>query len=226
MTLLPAAYYLRFDFRLGPVEEMALKRSLPLLFFCCLGAGLVSGSYAVRWGHAGRVDYMRQALASGIGVLLTLALLTLATRFEQGYSRSAFLIFALLFIGAQGVARKFQDFSSFLTFHAATSHHRKPVVIYGAGRRGKLLAEASGLVPELVSYRIVAFFDEDPSLAGKKLGGLTIFSINPQAKIPRAEEVWLANPAITEAKARAMLPVHWMRLPFRRLVLELEELKT
>lgn len=224
MTLLPAAYYLRFDFCLGPVEEMSLKRSLPLLIFCCLGAGLVSGSYAVRWGQAGRMDYMRQALASGIGVLVTVALLTLATRFEQGYSRSAFLIFVFLFIGAQGAGRKFHDLSAFLIFRATKNHKRKPVVIYGAGRRGRLLAEASGTVPELAGYHIVAFFDDNRVLEGKKLNGLTIYSTHSLNKLPRSEEVWLATPAISVAKARATLPAPWRKLLLRRLVLELKEI--
>jgi len=222
MTLLPAAYYLRFDFRLGPDEAEAIRRSMPILFFCCLGLGLTAGSYAIRWDHAGRVDYVRQAVTSAAGVFLALAVLTLATRFEQGYSRSAYLIFAVLFISAQGAGRRFRDLGAVLTARAAKTLHHRPVVIYGAGKRGKLLAEACGIVPELSGYRIVAFFDDNLALAGKKLDGLSIYSGQVQGRLPRAEEVWLATPTISPSHARGRLPSAWAKLSLRRLVLELE----
>lgn len=222
MTLLPVAYYLRFDFRLGPDEAEAIRRSMPILFFCCLGLGLTAGSYAIRWDHAGRMDYVRQAVTSAAGVFLALAVLTLATRFEQGYSRSAYLIFAVLFISAQGAGRRFRDLGAVLTARAAKTRHQRPVVIYGAGKRGKLLAEACGTVPELSGYRIVAFFDDNPALAGKKLDGLSIYSGQVQGRLPRAEEVWLATPTISPSHARGRLPSTWAKLSLRRLVLELE----
>lgn len=224
LTLLPVAYYLRFDFRLGPEEAEAVRRSLPVLFFCCLGLGLAAGSYAIRWDHAGRMDYVRQAGTSAAGVFLALAVLTLATRFEQGYSRSAYLIFAVLFISAQGAGRRFRDLGTILTARAAKTQHHCTVVIYGAGKRGRILAEACGTVPELSGYRIVAFFDDDPALAGKRLDGLTIYSAEARGKLPKAEEVWLAATSITPSHAKSHLPVAWSTLPFRRLVLELENI--
>jgi len=99
------------------------------------------------------------------------------------------------------------------------------VVIYGAGKRGKLLAEACGTVPELAGCRIVAFFDDNPALAGKKLDGLTIYSPESDDRLPEAEEVWLSSPTISQNHAKNCLPKVWALLPFRRLVLELETIR-
>jgi len=224
LTLFPFAYYLRFDFQLGSAEAEAVRRSMPILLFSCLGLGLISGSYAIRWDHAGRMDYLRQAAVSGTAVLLALAAVTLATRFEQGYSRSAYVIFALLFISAQGIGRRFRDFGHILTVRAAKTGDQRRIVIYGAGRRGRLLAEACGTVPELATCRVVAFFDDDPALIGKKLDGLKIFSPSSKNKPPQAEEVWLASPAIDPSRATKQLPKIWACLPQRRLLLELEKI--
>ena len=225
LTLFPAAYYLRFDFRLGPAEAEAVRRSLPVLLFCCVGLGLAAGSYATRWDHAGRMDYFRQAAVSTAGVMAALALLTLATRFEQGYSRSAYLIFAILFVAIQGATRRFRDLGMILTSRAAKTGSQRAVVIYGAGKRGRLLAEACGTVPELSGYRVVAFFDDDRNLEGKRLDGTPIFSARSKKNHPAAEEVWLASPAIDPARAKKALPQEWSRLPCRRLLLELENIE-
>jgi len=222
LTLFPVAYYLRFDFRLGPAETEAVRKSLPVLFFCCVGLGLAAGSYATRWEHAGRMDYLRQAAVSTAGVFVALALLTLATRFEQGYSRSAYLIFLVLFVAAQGGMRRFRDLGSILTARAAKTGFQRPVVIYGAGKRGRLLAEACGTVPELSEYRVVAFFDDDRNLEGKRLDGTPIFTTRSKKNHPSANEVWLASPAIDPAQAKQKLPVIWANLPKRRLLLELQ----
>lgn len=225
LTLLPMAYYLRFDFQLGLEEAEAVRRSLPVLFFCCLGLGLAAGSYAIRWDHAGRIDYVRQAMASAAGVILALAVLTLATRFEQGYSRSAYLIFAVLFISAQGLGRRFRDFGAVMTARASKTQNHLAVVIYGAGKRGKLLAEACQTVPELSEYRIVAFFDDDPLLTAKKLDGLPIYSAGTKGYLPPVEEVWLSTDSIAPNDVERRLPVMWKKAKIRRLKLELEEIK-
>jgi UDP-GlcNAc:undecaprenyl-phosphate GlcNAc-1-phosphate transferase len=226
LTLLPMAYYLRFDFQLGPEELEATRRSIPILLFCCLGVGLASGSYAIRWKYASKMDYLHQAVSSGVAVLIALAILTFATRFDQGYSRSAYLIFAFLFISVQGLGRRFEELGTAFVGRAAKIPNCRSIVIYGAGKRGRLLAEGCGALPELAGYRAVAFFDDNQLLTGKKIDGLYIFSTGSNFRLPHADEVWIAGPAIDPARAKKALPKEWACLPFRRLILELEKIES
>lgn len=225
LMLFPAAYYLRLDFQVGLQELDAMRRSLPVLLFSILGSGLLLGSYAVPWSQASSLDYLRQAAVSGMGILLALAAVTLATRFEEGYSRSAFLIFGILFIVGQGTARVFQELGMKVALRAGRPSSRIPVLIYGAGKRGRLLAEACGIVPELSRYRVVAFFDDNEELRGKRLDGLPIYTPHSRLSVPEIREIWISSSSIRK-KARVDGRRAWAGLPVRKLVLELQKLPT
>jgi len=220
LMLFPAGYYLRLDFQMGPQELEALRRSLPALLFAILGSGLLLGTYTVAWSQASSLDYLRQAVASATGVLLALAVLTLATRFEQGYSRSAFLIFGVLFLAGQAVARLSQELGRKVVLRAVKPSSRIPVLVYGAGKRGRLLAEACGVVPELSRYRVVAFFDDNEDLRGKRLDGVPILTPKSKSSLPVVEEIWVSNPSIKNHPP-VLGKKNWDDLPVKRLILEL-----
>lgn len=218
LVLFPAAYYLRMDLQMGPQELDAIRRSVPALLFAVLGAGLLLGTYAVPWSQASNLDYLRQAGASFTGIFLALAGMTLATRFEEGYSRSAFIIFGVLFVTAQGVGRLFQELGIKVAHRAVKPSSRIPVLVYGAGRRGRILAEACGVVPELSAYRVVAFFDDNGALTGKRLDGLPIFTPQSRRSLPEVQEIWISSPVINPLSLKRRLP----SLPIKKLKLELK----
>jgi hypothetical protein len=223
LLIFPAAYSLRFDFHLGSQEIEAIRRSLPILSFCVLGAGILLGTYAVPWSQASSLDYLRQAGASVLGTLVALATITLATRFEDGYSRSAYLMFGILFVSGQATARCFQDFGIRLVTHAAKSSGQKPVLIYGAGKRGRLLAEACGAVPELAGFRAVAFFDDNENLLGKRLDGLPVITPESINDLPAFSEIWISTPEVNEMSIRNNQSKSLSDCTVKRLVLELQD---
>lgn len=224
LMLFPAAYYLRMDLQLGYQEMEAIRRSVPVLLFSILASGLLLGTYAVPWSQASSLDYLRQAAASATGIFLALAAVTLATRFEEGYSRSAFLIFGVLFVAAQGTARLFHELGMKVALRAVKPSSRIPVLVYGAGKRGRMLAEACGTVPELSTYRVVAFFDDNEELRGKRLDGLPIFTPKNRTAIPEIREIWVSTPIIRR-KFLARGQSAWAGLPIKNLILELQTLR-
>jgi len=223
LMLFPAAYYLRMDSQMGSQELDAIRRSIPVLLFSILGSGLLLGTYAVPWAQASSLDYLRQAAASATGIFLALAAVTLATRFDEGYSRSAFLIFGVLFVATQGTGRLFQELGMKVAFRAVKPSSRIPVLIYGAGKRGRLLAEACISVPELSRYRVVAFFDDNEELRGKRLDGLPIHTPHSRLFSPEVQEIWISSSSIRK-KAIAVARRSWAGLPVKRLVLELQNI--
>jgi len=224
LMLFPAAYYLRMDLQMGPQEMDAIRRSAPVLLFSILASGLLLGTYAVPWAHASSLDYLRQAAASATGIFLALAAVTLATRFDEGYSRSAFLIFGVLFVAAQGIGRLFQELGMKVALRVVKPSSRIPVLVYGAGKRGRMLAEACGTVPELSAYRVVAFFDDNEELRGKRLDGLPILTPKTQKAVPEIREIWVSTPTIRR-KSIAGGKSPWAGLPVKKLVLELQTLR-
>jgi len=226
LLLFQTAYLLRFDFNVGPDEIRVLKRSLPIVLLCCLAAGLGFGIYSSRWGSLSWYDLCRLGAATGAGTAASLALVTLVGRFGDGHSRSVYLIFALLFLTGQIFTRKFLDLGGLLAGWAARDGGEKtPVAIFGAGRRGRILAEACLQVPELLGYRALAFIDQNESLAGKRLCGLPILtprSGKHTVRLPAVpEEIWISAAGISPAKIRPLLPVEWRRTKIRRLILGL-----
>lgn len=222
-----AAYWIRFGFRLGSENQAAVAQAVPVLLFSGIGFGLLFGCYSSRWRFSGNLDFLRQAGAVFASIVVTVAFVTIATRFETGHARGAFLIYGILFLAVKLGLLKFFEVSEFLVGWAKDGgKERKPVLIYGAGKRGKLLAEACFQVPELMSYAPVAFFDDNEGLRGKILCGLRIQTPESSRNrgLPAVEEVWISTDSISGVNGDLPLPEAWKKAKVRRLKLELKEI--
>ena len=77
------------------------------------------------------------------------------------------------------------------------------VTIYGAGAAGAQLASSLILGR---NHKILAFFDDDPNLIGRKLLGITIFSPKEIYKFKeRADQILLAIPSLKYERSRVIL---------------------
>ena len=77
------------------------------------------------------------------------------------------------------------------------------VTIYGAGAAGAQLASSLILGG---NHKIIAFFDDDPNLIGRKLLGITIFSPKDIYRFQeRADQILLAIPSLKYQRSRAIL---------------------
>lgn len=226
--LFQAAYWIRFGFRLGPENQSAIAQALPVLLLSGIGSGLLFGCYSSRWKFSGNLDFFRQAGAVFASIMVTVAFVTIATRFETGHARGAFLIYGIVFLAVKLGLLKFFEVSEFLVGWAKDGgKDRKPVLIYGAGKRGKLLAEACFQVPELMGYVPVAFFDDNEGLRGKILCGLRIQTPESTKNklLPAVEELWISTNSVSGFTDRLHLPEVWRKAKVRWLKLELEEIR-
>ena len=77
------------------------------------------------------------------------------------------------------------------------------VTIYGAGAAGAKLASALILGG---NHKIIAFFDDDPNLVGRKLLGITIYSPKDIFRFKdRADQILLAIPSLEYEQSRLIL---------------------
>ena len=90
------AYLLRFDGALPSSTEQAVMVALPLIVPSCLIVYFLSGMYRGQWRLISVSDVPCYALGVFGGAVLSLASVTLITRFPYGHSRSAYIIFGLL----------------------------------------------------------------------------------------------------------------------------------
>ena len=136
------AYLLRFEGFLWPELQQAMMKALPLVVACCLLSFLAAGIYRGQWRLISISDLSLYLIGVGGGTILSLAVVTFATRFGPGHSRSAYIVFGIvLFLTMVGSRLSFRLFDSLLRQKgpAMADPNCRKVLIYGAGKGGKLL---------------------------------------------------------------------------------------
>src|SRR5262249_8817423 len=156
---------------------------VPVVVICCLMSFYLAGTYRGQWKLISVEDIPRYAVGAGGGTILSLATVTLVSRFAD-HSRGAFVIFGLLLLLSVCTSRvSFRLFDALIFQHKRDSQPvgSKTLLIYGAGKTGKLVCEqimSSGLVKDCF---VLGFVDDDPRQFGRTLCGRPI----------RSEDDWL-----------------------------------
>jgi FlaA1/EpsC-like NDP-sugar epimerase len=128
----------------------------------------------------------------------------------KDHPRSAIVIYALI---AAILVRLSRQWAGALLLAAAPEHRpasfdeRKPVIIYGAGTLGIQLLRA---LNEAGGYKMVAFIDSNPSLAGQLVHGVKVLRPERIAKViadENVKEVLLATPSALRGERRLALKV-------------------
>ncbi|PWT71660.1 MAG: hypothetical protein C5B60_10650 [Chloroflexi bacterium] len=216
------AYLLRFDGVLSSSTKLALMVSLPLIVPSCLTVYFLAGIYRGQWRLISVSDLPCYMFGVFGGAALSLATVTLVTRFPTGHSRSAYVIFGLLaFLGIVGSRLSFRLLDSVFAHNKsdAKDNGRKLILIYGAARAGKILHDEITSNPDLKGYVVIGFVDDDPDLTGRRLCGIPVKN---GAEWKRQSwtgtpEIWISSKFISIEQAQA-LARHWNGLATVRRV--------
>jgi FlaA1/EpsC-like NDP-sugar epimerase len=139
--------------------------------------------------------------------VLVWALLVLLSGIK-GHPRSVVVIYGLI---AAGLIRLSRQWAASLLLRAAPQHkpvrfdERKNVIIYGTGTIGIQLLRA---LNETGQYNMVAFIDNNPSLAGQVVHGVKVLRPGKIGKVITTEnvkEVLLAMPSALRSERRAAI---------------------
>jgi FlaA1/EpsC-like NDP-sugar epimerase len=139
--------------------------------------------------------------------VLVWALLVLLSGIK-GHPRSVVVIYGLI---AAGLIRVSRQWAASMLLRAAPQHkgvsfdERKNVIIYGAGTTGIQLLRA---LNETGQYNMVAFIDNNPSLAGQVVHGVKVLRPGKIGKVITTEnvkEVLLAMPLALRSERRAAI---------------------
>jgi FlaA1/EpsC-like NDP-sugar epimerase len=102
---------------------------------------------------------------------------------------------------------------------------RKPVLIYGAAKAGKILHEEMTSNPEFSErYCAVGFVDDDPNRTGRKLCGIPIKGIEEWVSLQWKEipEIWISSRFIPDKTAQELLQHLRCDITVRRAQLRVE----
>ena len=174
------AYLLRFDFQLSYLMSQAMLQAMPVVVGCCLVANYLARVYEFSWRSASSRDVLHYAIAVLGGTILSLATITLLTSFGVGYSRGAFVIFAILyfvFLSASRYSYRILD-DLFLRMRMGQGSEGKiPVLIYGTDRYSRLLLDDIQHDTERWgSYRVIGLVDTSGGEFAKKVLGIPVQS--------------------------------------------------
>ncbi len=219
------AYLLRFEGFIDEETRKAIFVALPIVVASCLVAFFLAGIYRGQWKLISVSDLPSYCLGVVGGALFSLAVVTLVTRFDVGHSRSAYIIFALLvFIALLGSRLSFRLLDALLRNGSQRGNgDRTPVLIYGAGKAGKLLHEEIVSNPLMSGYAAVGFVDDDPHRVGRNLCGISVKNraewLKQQWEGP--VEIWVSSKFIPDCLIHDFAS-QWRDMPtVRRLQLQM-----
>jgi UDP-GlcNAc:undecaprenyl-phosphate GlcNAc-1-phosphate transferase len=213
------AYLLRFDFSIDDPTRAAVVQSLPIVLACCLVAHLAFRSYTRSWRSGAATEMVDHALPAIVGAAASVAVVVVAFGLPLGYSRGAFVIFGVLLVIATLLSRfSFVMLDELSARLRARTSEARSVVIYGAGRAGRLLASEAPFVPG-GPVRVVGFIDDDASKHGFRIAGIRVSGPEwwSHPRRHRPTEIWISSPLVPKARIERLraligadLPVRWL----------------
>jgi FlaA1/EpsC-like NDP-sugar epimerase len=211
LALLSLAIWVAYTLRLSRLYvPPSLDKWLLLIAAPLIGVAVfyMRGLYKLVTRFIGPEGTTRIYIAAIIAALLwAVAVLMMAVK---DHPRSVIVIYALI---AALLIRLSRQWAGAMLLAAAPEHkpvsfdERKPVIIYGAGTLGIQLLRA---LNETGGYKMVAFIDPNPSLAGQLVHGVKVLRPEKIGKViadENVKEVLLATPSALRAERRLALKV-------------------
>jgi UDP-GlcNAc:undecaprenyl-phosphate/decaprenyl-phosphate GlcNAc-1-phosphate transferase len=202
ITCFYAAHLLRFDGILTLETIQTLEESLPIIVSICLLSFFFLGVYRGQWRLISAHDIPRMLISVITGVIGSAIFITIFTNIAEVFSLSIFFIFSiLLFLSLSGSRISFKILDALFQPDQKHLHKKdtKNVLIYGAGKNGKVLQEVSISNFPTWNLAVIGFVDDDENKTGRMLQGLPVLTgkewINRNVKF---DELWIASPIISD----------------------------
>lgn len=174
LVLIVVAFYLsfllRFEAAPDPFYAEKLAQALPILIACRFIALLGTGVYRGLWRYAGVRDTGRIFIAIAVSEAATVSLIW-ALYGMDGYSRSMFVIDALLCFALIGGARLAERVFGDWVARRQARRSRPPVLVVGAGVAGNATVRE---IQALGAFHVIGFIDDDPSKRGMRSHGVRV----------------------------------------------------
>ncbi|HDQ03483.1 MAG TPA: polysaccharide biosynthesis protein [Deltaproteobacteria bacterium] len=209
-----SAYMFRFEFSPHPFYKAQMLKMLVWVVPFKSIVFIAMGMYSSMWRYTSIRDFWLLARASALATLLIMFFILYAYRFEN-YSRVVFIadgLFTFLLTGAARMAVRsfFSASGSKFGQTANVKHHKKRVLIIGAGDAGeKILREI--LDNYKLDYQVTGFIDDDRAKKGRSIHGVRVLgSVDDMAYILERKdirEILIATPSASGDQIRRIVEV-------------------
>ncbi len=167
------AYLLRFNFSIPEVEIITLPVVVPLIIGVRAISFYLFKTYAGIIRYTSSYDAQRVLLSIATGSVF-FALANVATFFYQRLFIFPFSIIIMDFFITSFIMTVLRFLVKIIYFELKNPTKTKTnIIIYGAGESG-IITKRTLDRDEGTKYKVIAFVDDDPAKAGKKLEGITI----------------------------------------------------
>jgi len=189
------AFLIRFDGLPVPYNQVVVQ-SLPLLIPIKLCVFFYFGLYRGLWKYVGIQDLLNIVKAVTLSSLISVAVMTMAYRFEN-YSRAVFFIdWMVLLLGVCGVRVAIRVIKEYL--EGWIEMNGKRLLIIGAGDAGEVaLREIRN--NQQFQYAPIGFIDDNPEKIGRRIHGIPVLGtredIPELVKKCQIEEILVAIPS-------------------------------
>jgi FlaA1/EpsC-like NDP-sugar epimerase len=199
---LVAAFLLRFEFTLDPLNSRLLTVALPLLLLVKFPIFRAFGLRDLAWRYLGFQDLARIAaanLAASIGATVVVRLM-IGSAFPRSIHVLDLLLCLTFMVAGRSLAR--------IVFEAQRPAGAKRILIYGAGNAGATVLAEIRANPQL-GYEVAGFLDDNPQKRDLRLNGSLVLggrkALPALAAKHRVEEVLIALPNATGSELTAIL---------------------
>jgi UDP-GlcNAc:undecaprenyl-phosphate/decaprenyl-phosphate GlcNAc-1-phosphate transferase len=166
------AYLLRFEGGGPPNQRHLFLAALPVLLAARYAVFILTGMYSSVWRFMSARDAIRIPIAVAVSEGIAVLFLALSqSRSFETYSRSVFVIDAVLCTLFVGASRLAERAISPALGTLARPEDRKRVLIVGAGRGGRSLLRE---LRETPGQQVVGFVDDDPRLRHRRIHGVQV----------------------------------------------------
>lgn len=168
-------YLLRFNFNFSEINQFNPILGVGLLSFLGIVSSFITKSYSGIVRYTGIDDAIRIFYTSLLTVSIA-SLTNLVFYYNAGLNFIPYSVIAIFFFVSFLILLYYRLLvKSIFIYVRGDNKKRKIVAIYGAGQIGILTRQAVE-TEERASAKVIAFFEDDDSKAGKSVGGVRIFS--------------------------------------------------
>lgn len=215
------AYLLRFDGGITEVQVRLCLQTLPLVIAAQLLFLLLCGVYRGLWRYAGTTDVLTIAKAVLAGSAATVAVVSALSGWGET-GTTLFVVYGLLlFVFITASRWSFRLLRALVIGTVPMHPDAQPVVIYGAGDRGEWLLRELLNNTDLRCLP-VAFLDDDPRKAGRRIHGCRIIERTELPELLRKYAVTEVLVSTSKIPAQRLDEVREFGLTVSRLQIRLE----
>ena len=213
------ALWLRFDCSFSSIPNDYLSCYVYSIFphiIITVTAFAIFNLYNSVWKFAGYFEFIRIAsvtFATGVtNLIVSQSIYNVMTSFDDGRMPISYFVFGTMFqfLFCVGIRFSYRTVQLLRKRNNSDIDYVKPVIIYGAGDAGRLLAKDIAITPQL-GEKVVAFIDDNPEMQKRLIDGIKVVGgreeVLKTVSDLHVQKIYVAMPSVPKNELREILNI-------------------